>query len=269
MDDKVVAGILFFLNKYIYQRWSKCFGVLLCALVCLALARPSFAYEDLKLVGAGVITAVSPYRGVGTRSLAVPILVWDYKNFYAKGVEAGYYFYKTEGLRASVFTVPRFMGYHSSDSDALQGMKDREMSLDAGVKFQAALPWKGRTLSLKVMNDVLSRNRGSVVELSAAHELKGGIWRLTPSFGVRAQSGRMTDYYYGIKDDEAGVGRPAYKPGAAFNYFADVLFSFGIRKDWIVVTKGSCEFLSNEIRQSPIVKKDILLTGVVGLARKF
>jgi MipA family protein len=226
--------------------------------------------EDLRFLGAGVIMATSPYNGVGTKTMAVPILGWDYKNFYVKGVEAGYHFYKNDTLTLSVLGVPRFMGYSSEDSTDLNGMEDRRMSVDVGVKADVKLPLGEEVvLGVKVLTDAASRHDGQDVELNVSKLFRSKYFRLTPSAGARLQSSRMVDYYYGVEANEVRAGRPEYEPGQAINCFGKVLFSFGISQNWIVVTMSSVEFLDSEIRKSPIVDRDYLLTGVVGLTRRF
>jgi outer membrane protein len=202
--------------------------------------------------------------------MAIPIMVWDYKNFYVKGVEAGYHFYKNETLTLSVMAAPRFMGYSSEDSPDLNGMEDRRMSVDAGLKAELKLPLgEDFMLGAKVLTDAASRHDGQDAELSISKLFRSKYFRLTPSAGARFQSSRMVNYYYGVESNEVRAGRPEYEPGQAVNYFGKVLFSFGISQNWIVVTMVSVEFLGSEIKKSPIVDEDHLLTGVVGLTRRF
>ncbi|MBF0486428.1 MAG: MipA/OmpV family protein [Candidatus Omnitrophica bacterium] len=243
--------------------------ITLTALLCVMNAGNALAEESMKLIGAGVLVSTSAYHGIDAKTLVAPLIVWDYKNFYIKGVEAGYHFYDTRALRLSVVTAPRFMGYHSDDSAALNGMADREYSWDAGLSAEISLPWEGAFLDMKIVNDVLSRNRGREAQVKLAKEFKGSFFELTPSAGVRWQSKEMTDYYYGVKANEAQAGREEYVPGSALNYFSGLMFNFGISKDWIVVTKAEVEALSDRIRKSPIVGEDYTVTAVIGLARKF
>jgi MipA family protein len=226
--------------------------------------------EELRLLGAGVITATNPYNGVGTRTTAVPIMVGDYKNFYVKGVEAGYHFYTDDHLTLSVMAAPRIMGYQSSDSDGLAGMQDRRMSADAGFKADFKLPAvEDLVLSAGAVTDVSSTHDGQQYELSLSKKFSGKYFQFTPAGGARFQSQRMVDYYYGVRASEVQAGRPEYGPGGAVNYFGEALFSFGIAKDWIVVTRAGIEFLGSDIKKSPIVSEDHLVTGVIGLTRKF
>jgi outer membrane protein len=226
--------------------------------------------EDLRLLGVGVVTSTSPYRGADTRVTAVPIVVWDYKNFYVKGVEAGYHFYKDDHLTLSAMTAPRFMGYSSDDSDALDGMQDRRMGLDAGVRADFELPFaENFVIGAVAVSDVSSANEGQEYELGLSRKFGGEKFQFTPGCGVRYQSQRMVDYYYGVESGEARADRPEYEPGETINYFGEATLNFGIAKDWIVVTRAGIEFLGSEIKDSPIVDEDHLLTAVIGVVRKF
>jgi outer membrane protein len=228
------------------------------------------AEEDLKLLGMGVITSTSPYRGVGIKTFAIPIMSWDYKSFYVKGVEVGYRFFENETLTLSIIGAPRFMGYSSDDSTDLNGMADRRMSVDVGLKAGFKLPLgENVVLGVKVLTDAASRHDGQDAEISVSKLFRSEYFRFTPSVGARYQSSRMVDYYYGVEANEVRAGRPEYEPGQAMNYFGKVLFSFGVSRNWIVVTMASVEFLGSDIKKSPIVDEDHLLTGVVGLTRRF
>ncbi len=219
--------------------------------------------------GVGAIVSTSPYEGVSTKTRAVPFLFMEYKGFYIKGIEAGYHFIDKGSWTVSVITSPRFMGYSAGDSDILEGMEDRKMSLDAGVKATYTLPGDMGAITAKALADVLSRSDGAVYELAWGREFKGGIFRLSPSFGVRYLDEALVDYYYGVRDVEARVGREAYAPHGAADPFADVLFTCGLSKRLIVVTRVGAEFLGRAVRKSPLVDESYVLTAAAGLTYRF
>jgi outer membrane protein len=161
------------------------------------------------------------------------------------------------------------MGYDSDDSDALNGMRDRRMSMDAGLKADHALPWHEVVLSGKVLADALSRSDGMEYELALRRSFKGKIFRLIPSVGVRYQSGSMVDYYYGVRDNEVRAGRAAYEPRGSLDPFAKVIFTSGISKQWVIMTMLGVESLGSEIRKSPIVDESYVVNAAVGLTYRF
>ncbi len=236
----------------------------------ILLAGHASAEEDFKLLGGGVVVSTSPYRDVHNDVQVVPIAVWDYKNFYIKGIEAGYHFYSKGDLQLSVFGAPRFMGYHSSDSEALQGMDNRKASADVGLGLKYAIPFdKEVSVNASVTTDAGSRSDGEQAELSVSRDFESKYFRLTPTVGVNFESSKMVAYYYGVRPSEAVTGRPEYEPGYAVNYFGNVVLDFGISKNWIVVTMAGVDFLGSAIMKSPIVDRDEIFTGFVGLARRF
>jgi outer membrane protein len=237
-------------------------------LVCFS-EGPCFSGNDLKMIGAGFVSSTSPYQGVGQKSMAVPVALWNYKGFYIKGIELGYNFYESGRLKLSLLSAPRFMGYHSDDSTDLNGLEDRLASFDAGLGVNVALPWKDSSLDLRLVNDTLSRYDGREAQLKVVKSFRKQYFEFSPNAGVRLQSGEMTDYYYGVKSSEARPGRAQYSPGPAVNCFAGLMFNTGLSPRWLVVTTFEVESLASEIRRSPIVDRDHLFTAVAAVTRKF
>ncbi len=221
------------------------------------------------LAGVGGIMSTSPYAGVKTKTMAIPFLSGEYRNFYLQGIEAGYRFFKNDNWRLSAVVSPRFMGYDSDDSNTLSDMQDRRMSVDGGFKAEYELPWHKVVLGGKVMADMLSRSDGIEYELALRRPIQGKIFRLIPSAGVRYQSKSMVDYYYGVRDNEARAGRPAYEPEGAVNPFANLVLNSGLSRNVIIVTMVGIESLGSDIRKSPIVDENYVVNFSAGLACRF
>ncbi|MFH0753208.1 MAG: MipA/OmpV family protein [Candidatus Omnitrophota bacterium] len=225
--------------------------------------------EKLNLAGAGVFVATSPYAGVSTKTMPIPFLVGEYKGFYIKGIEAGYHWFEQGPWTLSAATSPHLMGYSSDDSVTLNGMENRQMSLDAGVRAVYALPADMGQISAKVLVDVLSRNKGASAELLYGKEFKGNIFRFYPSLGLKYLDKSLVDYYFGVRDQEARLGRDAYGPQGAIDPFVDFIFSCGISKQWIIITKFDVESLGRSIRKSPIVDENYVVSASAGLTYRF
>lgn len=225
---------------------------------------------SLRLIGAGALVSRSPYRGVSNKTTPLFSVVWDKGPFYLQGIEAGYKFYNKAPLTAKVLVSPRLMGYRASDADALSGMDERWWSIDGGIGVDWTLPYgKNVTLSFKAVNDLLSRNDGRAGEVVLAKKFRGPYFEMTPSLGVRVLSSQMAGYYYGVNSDEVRAGRPEYHPGHAVNYVVGLMFNSGLSRDWIVITRIGVEALDTKIRKSPLVDETMLLSGMIGLTRRF
>ncbi len=238
------------------------FGVLISS-VALAEDRPT-------VLGAGVAVITSPYKGADGRTMALPFLSCEYKGFYLLGIEAGYRFHDKDGIVLSVFGQPRFMGYHSSDSDALAGMEDRRESFDLGLKAEYALPFStGWAVEGKIIQDALSRYDGREAAVMLRKVFTQEHFRLTLSGGVKGQSRQLTGYYYGVTAAEVRTDRPAYRPGAALNPTAGVVVMSGLSQDWPVVLRLGVDRLDTNIRKSPLAGRDYVLTAALGVTRRF
>ena len=244
------------------------FGAIILISACSGVFAAS-SDEVINLVGAGAVVTRGPYQGVGAETTAMPFFSMEHKDLYVKGAEAGYRFFRKDKLLISAVTGPRLLGYHSGDSSALDGMEDRRMSWDAGVKAVYELPWQKLSLSVKALADILGRYDGQEYSLTLSREFRGNIFRFIPSVGAHYQTKALVNYYYGVRAAEATSGRNAFEPGGEAAPFANALFSFGITPKWIVATKFSVEALGSQSRKSPIVDRDYILSAAAGLTYRF
>jgi outer membrane protein len=161
------------------------------------------------------------------------------------------------------------MGYHSSDNATLAGMQDRRYSYDMGLKAGYELPWQELSLTARALTDTLRRHQGSSFSLALGRDLKFRYYRFSPSLGLRYDTAPLLKYYYGVRQQEARVDRPAYEPHGAFIPHAGLALTTGISKQLIVILSFGAEALPSQVRKSPIVNKDYGLNAAAGLAWRF
>ncbi|HPN87993.1 MAG TPA: MipA/OmpV family protein [Candidatus Omnitrophota bacterium] len=233
---------------------------------------PCFSEEQSNYFGLGVMVSKKPYKDIDTTIMPIPIISWESqdKRFFIEGKDIGYKILRYQDLTIETILSPRFMGYDDKDADILDGMKDRKMSLDAGLKIIWDIPDSADTsLSLGVLADTLSVYQGVEIEAALSKKFKGQIFILKPQLGLRWQSKNLTDYYYGIRSSESTGNRPMYTPDDTCNYFSDLSFYLGIHKDWVLTTMLGYEYLGREITDSPLLGKKYQLTAMLGVIRKF
>lgn len=221
------------------------------------------------MLGAGAVITTSPYRGVGSTMMPLPFIAGEYKGFYLYGVEAGYRLFDHKPIKLSVIVSPRLMGYHSDDSDALNGMDDRLRSIDAGLRAELGLPIEGLSFNVRFLHDICSRYDGSEGNLSLDQAFDSKYVRLRFFGGIKVLSSQLTDYYYGVQSSEARPDRPAYTPGHAVNPFAGLMVVTGFSEKWLVVTRLGVDGLDPVIRKSPLVDHSYTLMGMLAVVRKF
>jgi len=240
--------------------------ILTCAMTGLSMAEDKVP----NMIGLGVALRQEPYKGMDDDIVPMPIMTWEKDRFFVKGLKAGYNLFGSEGLKINSIIKPRLMGYDSSDSIYLNGMADRDFSLDGGgeiiYKFK---DFYDISLGASFVADMLSKHEGyeGAVNLSKMFIIRPLF--IQPGLSVSWQSKDMIDYYYGVRQEEAIAGRPAYSPDSSIKGSINLSMWFALSKKWMIFTRGGVEFFDNEVKNSPIIEDDYSLSGSIGIAMLF
>jgi outer membrane protein len=192
---------------------------------------------------------------------------YEGRRFYFRGVAAGYRLFQGTNWSIAPVLWPRFDGYEEDDSGALRGMDDRDMTLDGGLAFSLRGDWG--VFGASLVTDILGKHDGQELELSYSKPLRRGPWVIAPTAGLRWESSNLVDYYYGVRDDEARTGRPAYDADAAFDPFVGLRLLRALGKKWTFLAAAQYEWFDGEIADSPIVDEDYDISVMVGLLYSF
>ena len=236
------------------------------------------------IAGGGVGVVTQPYAGVedGARVFAIPMISYQAERFRFEGKTLSAQLYATEQVALSAIADWRFQSYDAEDSFVLEGMDDRDGTLEAGLRVTSALG--DLALSASLLGDVLSRHGGYEANLTAAYELSD--WRplsVRPFVGLRYQSDSLADYYYGVDPEEAlsrvcaavvGDGcqafdRPAYETGAALVPTLGISARQALSRKWAVYGQATYDAFPEEIEDSPIVSESGLTSAFVGIVYLF
>lgn len=222
----------------------------------------------------------SPYEGVDNVGSVysdynydlVPLYLYEGEHLFAHGTEAGIHLFKPRPLNLDLIVSYRFDRLQPEASDYLAGMDERQQSVDIG--FDTSLTGGWGELNFRVLTDLLDRHEGQELGLTYLFPWQRGKWTVTPSVGVIYQSQNLTDYYYGVRPEEALADRPAYSPSSAWNWRAGLNVSYHWLQNWYLFANASYEGLDKTITDSPTVDKDGLwaaytgITWTLGNARK-
>lgn len=144
---------------------------------------------------------------------------------------------------------------------------DRDRSIDGGLELISW--WRGSELMLQLVTDISDRHNGQEAWVSWAYPYTNGRWDLVPSVGAVWKSGKNADYYFGVRDEEAQPGLPAYEANASFNPFVRLSLSYTLSAHWKVLSVLRYEALDNEILDSPAVVDKYVSTAFFGLYYEF
>jgi outer membrane protein len=215
-------------------------------------------------VGGGAFVQTSPYVGVDARVYPAPVVAYEGKRLYVRSAIVGYRLISENGLMIGPQVEPRVDGFSADDSPFLNGMRDRNWSVDGGVNIEAATPVG--LLGVSIVTDLLGRHRGQEVEFRYLIMFPALGFHFIPSGGMRWKSDSLVDYYYGVRPNEARPDRPAFKGEPAFDPFLRLVIRRKLTKHWSLFSDARYEWLAREITNSPIVSKDYqfsITTGVL------
>ncbi len=222
------------------------------------------ARGDSMALGMGFTYKNALYRGDDSSVLPVPLIMLEKGQFFIKGRVAGYRLYQDERFAFDVIGQWRFDGYDADDSDYLEGMDDRKMTLDGGAAVTLFDGWGQTTVSY--VGDLLGRHSGQELSVTYSKPFRFEKWSLTPSAGIRFYSSSLGDYYYGVQPDEAVAGRAAYDAGDSLNPFAGLSVTYSFNEKWSALTTVRYTWLDSEITDSPIIEDHhdlLLMTGLL------
>lgn len=218
-------------------------------------------------IGAGAVYSNGLYEGADDEFIGAPFIYLEKGQFFIKVRTAGYRLYQDELLALDVIGQWRFDGYDEDDSDFLEGMDDREMTIDGGAALTVFDGWGQTTVSY--VGDMLSRHSGQELSINYSKTFTCGKWSITPGVGVRYFSSSLGDYYYGVQPDEAIAGRPAYDVHDTWNPYVGTLVGYQFNEQWSVRTSARYTMLDDDIEDSSIVEDGYDLLMMFGVVYNF
>ena len=241
-----------------------------CTLLCLllqsgvALAQVIDARDTGNSIGVGALWSTEPYRGVDSEAWIFPTFTWQRGRFFVRETGLGFQVAGDENWSLDAFAELRFDGYDADDSDFLEGMDDRDDSLDAGFAVVRRLPTLGK-FAFSIAGDTLDRHGGYQADVTWSKRTRFGI----PAVRVAYYSSSLADYYFGVEPNEARPGRPAYAPGAGVLFNANYSLGGPINDRWVWVANVSADFYPSDIRNSPIVEDSQRIAVFAGASYHF
>jgi MipA family protein len=212
-----------------------------------------FGRRGLIGVGVGVIAKSSPYKGADSLDwLAIPAITYIGERVQILGPAGQVGLLSGPKLRLAATARFHMGAYEEEDSDFLEGMGDRKATLMAGLALQAPLAW-GVRASLGYEHDVLDRVGGGLGRLTLRRGFQAGRWSVVPALAVNWLTAELALHEYGVESGEAREGRPAYRPGDSIGVEPGLGLSAEWWGAWRILFNASVEFLSGDLRDSPLV----------------
>lgn len=154
----------------------------------------------------------------------VPMYLYNGKYVFFRGTAGGIHLFSNDTAELNILGRYHFNQLDPGRHVYYAGMDKRRQTLDGGIEVRVRGKWG--TLNANVLTDTLNRHEGQSAEFTYSYRFDRGAMILTPFISWAWNSDKLTDYYYGVRDDEAQPGRPAYAPGDA------QYLGFGLNTTW-------------------------------------
>ncbi|MDL2267880.1 MipA/OmpV family protein [Desulfovibrio sp. OttesenSCG-928-G15] len=232
---------------------------------------PGFlAVEEGLALGLGVGFANSPYKDYGFQWTPLPIISYEGKYAYIRGMTAG-----LKLLNTNFFELSAFIGYDptsfdasSSSNWAMKRLKDRQASGVVGMEARVLTPIG--MLAANASGDVLGHSNGFSGKASYTYSAEFGDLEIDPSVGILWSTSKYNDYYYGVSDKESRRSRlKSYDAGAGIAPFVNLTAIYSFNDKWSMFLSGQVEFLESSIKDSPMVNKSEVFNVQTGISYSF
>lgn len=221
--------------------------------------------------GIAVSSQDNPYNGVGSDSFAYPYLT----SFRDSSMTDDWLLIRDGdlGLRwisdsshweLGIAGRIQTLGLGDSDAEELEGIVDREWTLEAGP----IAGWRGWPVHVNVKTyfELSDRHDGMVSELALSYPIEFSRGYIVPVAELIHQDSDYVDYYYGVAPASATPVRPAYDGESATNVAARARWGYAINEKWLLSGSVGYEWLDSSIKDSPIVDADGVWNARIGVA---
>ncbi|MCE8003979.1 MipA/OmpV family protein [Billgrantia ethanolica] len=224
-------------------------------------------------LGLGVMSAQEPYAGVGRDNTALPLLQFEnqYVNLFGPRIEfklprldIGH----SQQLNFGIVGQYDGSGYEEGDAPILNAMENRRGGFWAG----GAVQWSSSfvDLSAEWLADVSGNSNGQIASLGLERTWRFGNHVLfNPHVGASWQDEKTVDYYFGVRESEARLDRPAYVGEAGVNIEAGVRGVYMFDRHHSVLVGGGVTSLADEIKNSPLVDRSTVNSVYLGYMYRF
>ena len=210
-------------------------------------------------LGLGGISRQQPYTGIARDNMAIPFIHFENRYVEIMGPLIGL---KIGGLDITESQTLHFSlvgkydghGYKADDAAILHGMATRKGAFWVGGKLE----WNSELMDVSAewLTDATRASKGQLLnlELEKTWHL-GQHMMLTPRLGATWQDKKYVDYYFGVRNNEMRIDRPAYTGKSGVNAEVGVRGIYMFNRRHSVFADFEVSSLSKAIKDSPLVDR--------------
>lgn len=202
-------------------------------------------------LGLGVLSEDEGYRNLDFETSGIPILYLGNKYFRFFANQLDVQFINTDRFMVGVKLEGRFDGFEADDDPYFAGMEDRDGGLFAGIRAEYKTDY-GNFVG-EWQSDVSGNSDGAYGSLGSYWTIEAGRGQWVPKIALEYYDSSYTDYYFGVRADEATEIRPAYSADSALHVDVGVDYFFEIADRHQLITSLKYRHYDSAVKDSPLV----------------
>ncbi len=226
-------------------------------------------------LGFGLRFGASPYKDVdNTSSITsdnnfdlLPLYLYEGEYLYFHGSSWGLHTYNNGFFDLDILARARFDRLEAGSSAYLEGMEDREQSIDAGLGMGITGDWG--ELRAEWVRDTLGRHQGAEFDLTYRYPFEYRNWMFSPFISYLWQDQDLANYYYGVRPEEARDNRPEYKASEQHFYRLGLNSSYHLTPRWLIFANVAYEHLGSAATGSPLTDTSHTTAAMLGASYFF
>lgn len=213
------------------------------------------------------VASASPFDADKVKGTAAPDFRIEGEHFSFGTDGLTYDLVETGPFSLSARLAPRFVLADPADVAGLEHLK-RDTAVEAG--FAATLSFGQVQMNVEALKDISDTHDGMAVAATV-----GTMVQVSDRFSIGAQAGatwmdrKLATYTYGVLPNEARAGLAAYSVNEALIPSVSLDADYALTDRTALVGGLTADFLPDGVTESPIVKRDYVVTVRLGLRHSF
>ncbi|QNK01341.1 MipA/OmpV family protein [Dyella telluris] len=202
----------------------------------------------------GAAWSPSPYRNYDKTPWPLPLVSYEGKSIYFRGISFGYKFLNSDHdeLSAVVSLLGNQFDHTDTTNPQLRLLSDRKLSGLGGVAWRHHDSWG--IVQVTAQKEITGHGGGDSFDANYSYPWVHGNWRFVPTVGATYMTGELNNYYYGVSDSEAlRSGLPSYRPGGGTLPYVGIVASYKFTSKWSVSGGARYTALPSAVQDSPMV----------------
>lgn len=220
--------------------------------------------------GGAVVAGDFGYRETRAKILPVPLVNYEYGDFYLHTLNAGYYLSRDDENDVALTAGLGAISFNPSDSDDVRMKKldKRKNAVMAGILLNNRFHWGALRTSLS--QDVSGNSSGTVADTAYLYPVRTGKLTVTPGFGVNWSNDKFNRYYYGVSSAESRrSGLTQYSPGDSLAFYMEISTVYQVDKSWYLTSSIKVTELNDAVAKSDMTVGGMSAQLMAGFGYRF